>query len=74
MAKIVNTYDKWIVTSTGIRERRIVSDYETVASMWCIMPAEQAMNRAEIDVDKIGMLVVATTSSSHVVPSSACQI
>lgn len=73
LEKMVDTSDEWIVTRTGIRERRIASADETVSNMGS-HAAEQALNMAGIDAKKIGMVIVATTSSSHAFPSSACQI
>ncbi|WMQ73682.1 MAG: 3-oxoacyl-[acyl-carrier-protein] synthase 3 [Sodalis sp.] len=73
LEKMVDTSDEWIVTRTGIRERRIASADETVSSMGR-HAAEQALNMAGIEAKKVGMVIVATTSSSHAFPSSACQI
>ncbi|MCR3755310.1 MAG: beta-ketoacyl-[acyl carrier protein] synthase III [Sodalis sp. Psp] len=73
LEKMVDTSDEWIVTRTGIHERRIANADETVSSMGRYA-AEQALNMAGIEAEKIGMIVVATTSSSHAFPSSACQI
>lgn len=73
LEKMVDTSDEWIVTRTGIRERRIAAPDETVASMG-FHAAERALEMAGIDKDDIGLIVVATTSSSHAFPSSACMI
>ncbi|WP_416262338.1 beta-ketoacyl-ACP synthase III [Gibbsiella quercinecans] len=73
LEKMVDTSDEWIVTRTGIRERRIAAADETVASMG-FHAAEKAMEMAGVAPDDIGLIVVATTSSSHAFPSSACQI
>lgn len=73
LEKMVDTSDEWIVTRTGIRERRIAAPDETVATMG-FHAAERALEMAGIDKDDIGLIVVATTSSSHAFPSSACMI
>lgn len=73
LEKMVDTSDEWIVTRTGIRERRIAAPHETVASMG-FHAAERAVEMAGIKRDDIGLIVVATTSSSHAFPSSACLI
>ncbi|KZC66834.1 3-oxoacyl-ACP synthase [Yersinia pestis] len=70
---MVDTSDEWIVTRTGIRERRIAGLDETVATMG-FQAAEKALEMAGIDKDDIGLIIVATTSSSHAFPSSACQV
>ncbi|CUX96540.1 beta-ketoacyl-ACP synthase III [Candidatus Doolittlea endobia] len=73
LEKMMDTSDEWIVTRTGIRERRIARADETVSSMGRVA-AVQALTMAGIAADKVGMIIVATTSSSHAFPSSACQI
>ncbi|ABF14152.1 beta-ketoacyl-ACP synthase III [Candidatus Palibaumannia cicadellinicola] len=73
LANMVDTSDEWIIARTGIRERRIASANETVFSMGS-SAAEQALHMAGISANKVGMIIVATTSSSHAFPSSACQI
>ena len=73
LEKMVDTSDEWIVTRTGIRERRIAGPEETVATMG-FHAAERAIEMAGIDKNDIGLIVVATTSSSHAFPSSACMI
>ncbi|ASX26416.1 beta-ketoacyl-ACP synthase III [Candidatus Williamhamiltonella defendens] len=73
LEKMVDTSDEWIFTRTGIRERRIADSSETVASMG-FYAATEALKMAQIDQNDIGLIIVATTSSSHAFPSSACQI
>lgn len=73
LEKMVDTSDEWIVTRTGIRERRIAGLDETVATMG-FQAAEKALEMAGIDKDDIGLIIVATTYSSHAFPSSACQV
>lgn len=70
---MVETSDEWIVTRTGIHERRIATEEETVALMGA-SAAEKALEMSGIDKQDIGMIVVATTSGSHAFPSAACQI
>ncbi|PHM33464.1 beta-ketoacyl-ACP synthase III [Xenorhabdus innexi] len=73
LEKMVDTTDEWIVTRTGIRERRIADEGETVATMG-FSAAEQAIEMAGIDKTQIDLIVVATTTGTHAFPSSACQI
>ncbi|WP_342221812.1 beta-ketoacyl-ACP synthase III [Candidatus Fukatsuia endosymbiont of Tuberolachnus salignus] len=78
LAKMVDTSDEWIQTRTGIKERRIASDDDTVARMgWYAAEKALEMTREatrEFDKNDIGLIIVATTSSTHAFPSSACQI
>ncbi|TKI07698.1 beta-ketoacyl-ACP synthase III [Martelella alba] len=73
LEKMVETSDEWIVTRTGIRERRIAAADETVSSMG-VAAARQALAMADIPADRVGLIIVATTSSSNAFPSSACEI
>ena len=70
LEKMVETSDEWIVTRTGIKERRIAADNETVADM-AFFAAENAIDMAGIDKHDIDLIIVATTSGSHAFPSSA---
>lgn len=73
LEKMVETSDEWIVTRTGIRERRIAAPDETVATMG-FSAAQRALEMAGIGANDVGLIIVATTSSSHAFPSSACMI
>lgn len=73
LEKIVETSDEWIVTRTGIRERRIAAPNETVSTMGH-QAALRALEMAGVAKDEIDLIIVATTSSTHAFPSAACQI
>ncbi|WP_127956398.1 beta-ketoacyl-ACP synthase III [Serratia microhaemolytica] len=73
LEKMVDTSDEWIVSRTGIRQRRIAAADETVSTM-AARAAQQALAMAAVAKDEIGLIVVATTSSSHAFPSAACQV
>ena len=73
LEKMVDTSDEWIVTRSGIRERRIAAADETVATMGC-EAAKKALEMANLDPQEIELIIVATTSGSHAYPSSACQV
>lgn len=73
LEKMVNTSNEWIIDRTGIQERRISNVNETVAKMG-YFASKQALDMSHIKPDKIDIIIVATTTSSHAFPSSACQI
>ncbi len=73
LEKMVDTSDEWIVTRTGIKERRIAEKDETVATM-AYHAAVNAIDMSGIDKNDIDMIIVATTSGSHAFPSAACQV
>jgi len=73
LEKMVDTSDEWIVTRSGIRERRIASPDETVSTMG-FEAAKKAIEATNINPQEIDLILVATTSNSHAYPSAACQI
>lgn len=73
LEKMVDTSDEWIVARTGIRERRIAAEDETVAVMG-YHAASRAMDMAGVAAEEIDLIIVATTSASHAFPSAACQV
>lgn len=70
LEKIVETSDEWITTRTGIRERRIAAEGETTASMASIAAA-RALAVAGISADDVDLIVVATLTPDHLMPSTA---
>ena len=56
LEKMVDTSDEWIVKRTGIKERRI-ADKDEVTSDLGYKAALQAIERSEISVDEIDMVV-----------------
>lgn len=73
LEKMVDTSDEWIVTRTGIHERRIAGEEENVSFMG-FHAAKKALEMAGVESNEIGLIIVATTSSTHAFPSAACQI
>ena len=73
LEKMVDTSDEWIVTRTGIRERRIAGPDESVSTLG-YEAAKRALEMAGIEASELGLIVVATTSATHAFPSAACQI
>lgn len=70
---MVETTDEWIIERTGIKERRIIGDNETVATMGALA-ALKAIEAAGIDKNSIDMIVMATTSAARALPSAACEV
>lgn len=73
LEKMVETSDEWITERTGIKERRIADENETVATM-AYEAAKQCFAMSPMDVNEIDLVIVATTSASHAFPSTACQV
>ena len=73
LERMVETSDEWIVSRTGIRERRIAAPDENVSTM-AFEAAKHALEMSGLDKYEIGLIVVATTSATHAFPSAACQV
>lgn len=73
LSRIVETDDTWILTRTGIRERRIVAEGQgTVDLATCA--ATEALGRAEIDPTDLDLIVVATSTPDLTFPPTACMV
>lgn len=76
LGKIVDTYDEWIVERTGISQRYFCQD-ETCATL-AIEAAENAVKEAvkkeNLQLEDIGVVIVATSSGEYVLPSTACLV
>ena len=70
LEQIVETSDEWISTRTGIRERHIAGADETTASMGAIAAA-RALAVAGVSADSVDLIVVATLTPDHPMPSTA---
>lgn len=73
LAKIVNTSDEWILSRTGIRERRIADNGENCSDM-AANAARIAIERAGISSNEIDLLIVATMTPDMLFPSTACLV
>ncbi len=70
LERMVDTSDEWIVTRTGIRERRIVADGEATSDL-AARACETALVDAGIDRADVDLLVLATSSPDMIFPSTA---
>ncbi|GAA4343495.1 beta-ketoacyl-ACP synthase III [Kangiella taiwanensis] len=73
LEQTLDTSHEWIVSRTGIEERRISSDTES-SSYMAIEAARKAIDAAGVSLDEIDMVVVGTTTSTYVMPSTACEV
>lgn len=75
IAVLMNTSDDWIKSRTGISERRHADPEkgETTASM-AIAAARLALDRARINPSNVDMIIVASLSPEHIMPSTAALV
>ncbi len=71
LEKIVETTDEWIITRTGIKERRQIPDDQTLLEL-SIPAARQAIANAGLTPDDIDLIVYATFTPDYQVPATAC--
>lgn len=70
---IVDTSDEWIVSRTGIRERRI-SDPKTPSSFLASEAAKRALADAGVDAMELDQIIVGTVTGDRIFPSTACRV
>ena len=70
LEKIVDTSDEWISQRTGIKQRYILSDDESLLDL-AYQAALQAIKNANIEPNDIGLLVVASNTPQQVLPSTS---
>ena len=68
---LVETTDEWIVSRTGIKERRVAAADESTSDL-AAKAALSAMENAGITADEIDLIIVATITPDMFFPSTAC--
>lgn len=70
LERMVDTSDEWILTRTGIRERRIAAP-DQAASDLGLIAAQKALAQSGITSDQIDLVLVATCSGDYIFPSTS---
>jgi 3-oxoacyl-[acyl-carrier-protein] synthase-3 len=73
LARTLDTSDDWIVTRTGIRERRIGAPGETTSTMGA-EAVRRLMAAKSLGPEDIDLLIVATVTPDMLFPATACLI
>lgn len=73
LEKIVDTNDEWIVSRTGIRERRIAGANDTTASL-AAEAALRALEVANLHPSDLDLIIVSTSSPDYIFPATACLV
>ncbi len=71
LERIVSTSDEWIVTRTGISERRIASDSQATSDL-AVRAAATALEAAAVDPIDVELIVVSTVTPDTFFPSTGC--
>ncbi len=73
LSQLVDTSEEWILSRTGIRERRIAADDETTSQM-ATHAARQALDNAGMSAEELELIIVATITPDTPTPATACYI
>ena len=73
IAQLVDTSDEWIVSRTGIRERRIAADDETTTTL-SVNASRDALAVAGVDPSEVDLIVLGTCSPDYPLPATACMV
>ena len=73
LEKMVDTTDDWILTRTGIRERRIAGENETLFD-FALAAAERALEMAGIAGSEVDLVICATFSSDMLFPTTSARV
>ncbi len=70
---MVETSDEWIVSRTGVRERRIAAPGEATSDM-AAAAAREALAEAGVAADELDLIIVGTVTPDMPFPSTACLV
>jgi 3-oxoacyl-[acyl-carrier-protein] synthase-3 len=70
LAGMVDTSDEWIVSRTGIRERRIAEEGECTSHL-AEAAAREALHAAGLSAADVDLIVLATATPDHTFPATA---
>src|SRR5438874_1072557 len=73
LEKMVDTTDEWIVTRTGIKERRLAAKDEFTSDL-AAHAAQRALQKAGASAAEVDLIIVATITPDMLFPSTACLV
>ena len=73
LSHMMDTSDEWIRGRTGIGQRHIANQEETVAYM-AASAAGEALRAAGVRPEEIDLILVSTMSSEKIMPCAACEV
>ncbi len=73
LEKMVDTTDEWIMTRTGIKERRIARQDEATSDL-AVEAAKRALKDAHLTPTDIDLIIVATITPDMFFPATACLV
>ncbi|MDH3404268.1 MAG: ketoacyl-ACP synthase III, partial [Acidobacteriota bacterium] len=73
LEKLVDTTDEWIVTRTGIRERRMAAPDEALTD-FALPAADRALEMAGVAGTDVDLVICATVSPDRIFPATSCAV
>jgi len=73
LEKMVDTSDEWIITRTGIKERRVASKDQATSDL-AVEASRRTLKDAGLGVKDIDLIMVATSTPDTIFPSTACWV
>ncbi len=73
LERMVETNNEWIISRTGIQERRVARKGETCVDL-CQVAAQNALAQAGMQAEELTHVLVATFSADSCIPSAACML
>ena len=71
LEKMIDTTDEWIISRTGIKERRILNDSKKATSYLAIKAANNLINKKKLNPESIDLVIVATITPDLPVAATA---
>ena len=71
ISQIVNTSDEWIVTRTGIKERRLLTGSDQSIIDLAVLAANRAFEKVDMNPQEIDLIILATSSPNDLFGSAS---
>lgn len=74
LEELVDTTDEWILSRTGIKERRILKDPSKGTSYLAVEAAKDLINKTDLDPAEIDLIILGTVSPDMPVAATAVHV
>ena len=74
LEKRIDTNNEWIISRTGIKERRILKDSNLATSYLGVQAAKKLLQKTSTKAEEIDLIICATATPDRIFPSTACII
>ncbi len=74
LEKMVDTNDQWIMSRTGIKERRLLKEPNAGVSFMAIRAAQEVLEKKNLDPKEIDLVIVSTATADMPVAATATYV